>query len=207
MTILPMFPLGSAVLPHVLLPLHVFEERYRALARRLALDPDFGTVLIERGSEVGGGDHRFEHGALVRTIDAEEMPDGRWVVAAIGVQRLRVVRWLDDDPFPQAEVELLEDAPAATEDADRVPELQARLERVLALHREAGGDVPDVDTTLAPDPVVATWQAAALAPVQQLDRQRLLTMDVPGVRLDAVVGLLEDAEELLRSFLSSNGEG
>jgi Lon protease-like protein len=200
MAVLPMFPLGSAVLPHVLLPLHVFEERYRALARHLTAEPDFGTVLIERGHEVGGDDARFTHGTLVRTLDAEELPDGRWVVAAIGVQRLRVVEWLEDDPYPRAEVELLDDRPAASADADRVPELQARLERVLELHQQVGGDLPDVDTTLAPDPVVATWQAAALAPLQQLDRQQLLRIDVPAVRLDRLVSLLDDAELLLQAL-------
>ncbi|MBW3664059.1 MAG: LON peptidase substrate-binding domain-containing protein [Actinobacteria bacterium] len=200
MAVLPMFPLGSTVLPHVLLPLHVFEERYRALARRLSAEPDFGTVLIERGHEVGGGDTRFTHGTLVRTLDAEELPDGRWVVAAVGVQRLRVLEWLDDDPYPRAEIELLEDRPAASEEADRVPQLQARLEQVLDLHRQVGGGVPDVDTTLAPDPVVATWQAAALAPLQQLDRQQLLGIDVPAARLDRVLSLLDDTEQLLQAL-------
>src|SRR3546814_21025825 len=52
---LPMFPLGSAVVPGAGLPLHVFEDRYRALMKDcMAGDREFGVVLIERGSEVGG---------------------------------------------------------------------------------------------------------------------------------------------------------
>ncbi|MET1002223.1 MAG: LON peptidase substrate-binding domain-containing protein, partial [Acidimicrobiia bacterium] len=51
-----MFPLGSVLFPHALLPLHVFEPRYRVMMRHcLEGDKEFGVVLIERGSEVGGG--------------------------------------------------------------------------------------------------------------------------------------------------------
>ena len=54
---MPMFPLGTVLFPHALLPLRVFEPRYREMtARVLREDGEFGVVLIERGSEVGGGD-------------------------------------------------------------------------------------------------------------------------------------------------------
>src|SRR5687767_6923459 len=54
---LPMFPLGTVLFPHMVLPLHVFEPRYRVLTRRcLDGEPMFGVVLIVRGSEVGGDD-------------------------------------------------------------------------------------------------------------------------------------------------------
>ena len=76
--VLPMFPLGSVVLPGVAIPLHVFEPRYRALVMTcLTEDRLFGSVLIERGSEVGGGDVRANTGTLVRLLEAEETPDGR----------------------------------------------------------------------------------------------------------------------------------
>ena len=59
MAVLPMFPLGTVLLPGAVLPLHVFEPRYRQLVQDcLAGEPEFGVVLIERGSEVGGGDQR-----------------------------------------------------------------------------------------------------------------------------------------------------
>ena len=62
-----MFPLGNVLFPHAQLPLHVFEPRYRALAETcLAGDGEFGVVLIERGSEVGGGDTRFSIGTVAR---------------------------------------------------------------------------------------------------------------------------------------------
>ena len=64
-----MFPLGSVLLPGVVMPLHIFEPRYRALARRcLEGDRRFGVVLIERGSEVGGGDVRCGVGTRAEVV-------------------------------------------------------------------------------------------------------------------------------------------
>ena len=109
-----MFPLGTVLFPYGVLPLHVFEPRYRLLTEHcLAGDGCFGVVLIERGSEVGGGDTRFDVGTVARIVRAGQLPDGRYVLATVGIQRLRVRDWLPDDPYPQAEVELL-DEPGGT---------------------------------------------------------------------------------------------
>src|SRR5690606_29548107 len=100
-----MFPLGSVLVPGMVLPLHVFEPRYRALVRDcLAGDGEFGVVLIARGSEVGGGDVRTDAGTLARIVRVDEADDGRFAVVAVGLRRIRVVRWLDDDPYPRAEL-------------------------------------------------------------------------------------------------------
>ena len=66
---MPMFPLGSVLFPSLALPLHVFEPRYRAMTRHLlseGVEPEFGVVLIERGSEVGGEDVRRDVGTVAR---------------------------------------------------------------------------------------------------------------------------------------------
>jgi len=74
-----MFPLGMVLLPTMVVPIHVFEPRYRKMAGDcLAGDREFGVVLIERGSEVGGGDVRTDVGTVARIIEAQEFPDGRW---------------------------------------------------------------------------------------------------------------------------------
>lgn len=110
---LAMFPLGSVLFPTMVLPLHVFEERYRALARDcLAGDREFGVVLIERGSEVGGGDVRTDVGTVARIVEAEEYPDGRFGLVAVGVRRIVVDEWLPDDPYPRADVHDWPDADA-----------------------------------------------------------------------------------------------
>ena len=93
MPVSPMFPLGSVLVPGMILPLHVFEPRYRALVRDCtAGDGEFGVVLIERGSEVGGGDARTDVGTMARIVQADELPDGRFAVGAVGMRRIRVDR-------------------------------------------------------------------------------------------------------------------
>ena len=111
--ILPMFPLGTVLFPYGLLPLHVFEPRYRVMIRHVMDgDHEFGVVLIERGSEVGGGDVRFDTGTIARVVQAAELPDGGYALATVGMSRVRVTRWLPDDPYPHAEVVALADEPA-----------------------------------------------------------------------------------------------
>lgn len=194
---LPMFPLGSALFPYALLPLHVFEPRYRALTEHcLAGDHEFGVVLIERGSEVGGGDTRFDTGTLARIVEAGRLDDGRYVLLAAGVQRLRVVSWLPDDPYPRAEVELLEER-AEDGAGARIPGVERVLRRVLGLRAELGEPVAGVDVELDDDPARASCEAASLAPLGPLDAQRLLAVDEAGERLQRLEELLTEEAEVL----------
>lgn len=199
-----MFPLGSVLFPHALLHLHVFEDRYRALVERcLADDLPFGVVLIERGSEVGGGDVRFPVGTLARIVQAGRFDDGRYALVIAGVQRCRVQEWLDDDPFPQAHVELLADT-ADPDGAVLIPEVTLLLRRVLALHAQLGATVPSEETDLDGDPVRVSFEAAALAPIGPLDAQGLLELDEAGARLARLVDLLADEASVLEFRLSDD---
>ena len=202
-----MFPLGTVLFPYAVLPLHVFEPRYRLMTEHcLAGDASFGVVLIERGSEVGGGDTRFDVGTVARIVRAGRLADGRYVLATVGVRRLRVREWLPDDPYPQAEVELLDDGPADAASAadERCDEVARRLRRVLALRAELGEPVPGVTVELTTDDVArAGYEAAALAPFGPLDAQALLELDDPIHRLARVGELLAEEVRLLEFRLSA----
>ena len=194
-----MFPLGSVLFPHAVLPLHVFEPRYRALsARCLETDREFGVVLIERGSEVGGGDVRFEVGTVARIVQAGKFPDGRYALVAVGTTRLRVQRWLPDDPYPQAEVTVVATEAALDPDVgSRRERLVGTLRRVAGLRAELAEPGPTIDVELDDDAVRAGFEAAALTGFGALDAQRLLELDDPGERLDRIAALLDDETELL----------
>jgi Lon protease-like protein len=202
-TELPMFPLGSVLLPSTAISLHIFEPRYRALARH-CVDGDgrLGVVLIERGSEVGGGDVRFDVGTVGRIAEAVELEDGRWVMAVVGEGRVRVTRWLPDDPYPRAEVvacakDDLTDAGAAQRD-----DLEHVVRRILALRTELGEPASEIPDGLSADAVVATWQAVALAPLGSLDAQRVLETDGAQERLDLVLDLLGEEAAVLAQRLA-----
>lgn len=198
-TVLPMFPLGTVLFPTMVLPLHVFEPRYRALVDDcVAGDGEFGVTLIERGSEVGGGDVRTDVGTVARIVQVERFDDGRFAVAAVGTRRIRVERWLADDPYPRAEVIDWDDvgtAVAALDDAD------ALFRRALALAAELGEAPAPLDVELADDPAVATFQIGALAPIGPLDRQALLATERSDDRVTLLVEQLTDVVELLRARL------
>ena len=198
----PMFPLGSVLFPTRVLPLHVFEPRYRTLtADCLAGDGTFGVVLIERGSEVGGGDVRFPVGTLAHIVQAERFPDGRSAVVAVGARRLRVVEWLVDDPYPRARIELLDDH--ADGDGTRaIAEVRALLREVYSLYARLGAAVDDVDVALDDDPVRASFEAAAASPIGPLDAQALLEVDDAVVRLEQLAERLTDEIRVLEFRLS-----
>jgi Lon protease-like protein len=202
---LPMFPLGTVLFPHAALPLHIFEERYRALAETcLRADGRFGVVLIERGYEVGGGDTRFGVGTVARIVDAARTPDGRYLLATVGTERFRIRKWLDDDPFPRAEIDMIGEPKRVPPRAgERRTEVQRLLGRVLAMSAELGESTARVEAaSLADDPVQASFEAAAVAPIGPLDSQRLLELDDPGERFDALEALLVDAAEVLELRLA-----
>jgi Lon protease-like protein len=207
-----MFPLGSVLLPGGVLPLHVFEPRYRQLVVDLlasdAHDPEFGVTLIERGREVGGGDQRSDVGVVARIVHVDALDDGRYALVAIGTRRIRVNAWLPDDPYPLADVD---DWPDDDPDAPGLAvEVAAAHARVRQAHRMAAefGDAPEqlhalealdaVDVEISDDPLLASYHLVALAPIGPADRYRLLCAPSPAARLDLLDEALDDVEAMLR---------
>ena len=192
-----MFPLGSVLFPQVPLPLRIFEPRYRQMIEDcLAADLTFGVVLIERGHEVGGGDVRSSLGTLATIARAQEHPDGTWTLTAVGTARLRVDRWLDDDPYPVAMVtDIPEDPSTQTLEAELLHADRAvRRALELAVALSPGAD-PDFDAAALPfdaEPTMHLSQLCAVAPVTSYDRQELLACDPDQTRsqVRGLAGLL-----------------
>jgi uncharacterized protein len=201
-----MFPLGSVLLPGAVLPLLVFEPRYRQMVHDLLADdvdaPEFGVVMIERGLEVGGGDVRSTVGTVARVLDMNALPDGRYSVVAVGTERFRVTAWLPDDPYPLADVDPWPDDDRSVIDLDhastRIGELHDRV-RVLNAEVEALGEMaPPPDTEISDDPHLALYHLGSLSPLESIDRHRMLT--APGLteRFAVFAEALDDAAAVLR---------
>ncbi len=205
-----MFPLGSVLLPSVYLPLHVFEDRYQALVQDcLDGSGEFGVVLIERGSEVGGGDTRTPVGTVARIIEAARFDDGRWALGTVGTRRIRVIDWLHDAPYPRAEVEDWDEPPPAAGLSEAITEVVPQLRRVLALRSELGDAVVSATVELSDDPVLASYQAVAVAPIGPADQYALLAAPDAAERTDRLSVMLAEEEEHLGRRLaleSSNPE-
>lgn len=205
---LPMFPLSAVLYPWATLPLHVFEPRYRALAADcLAGDRQFGVVLIDRGSEVGGGDHRVGVGTVAHIVNSSTFDDGRRLLLTRGCDRFRVVEWLEEDPYPVAAVTEIPDVPVtpalSTTDIQRT---ETAVRRCRGLLSELGTALP---MPFEEEPVGGQeeqlWRLCQMAPCGALDSQRLLETDDPRARASLLVDLVEATADDVERLLASGG--
>lgn len=188
MTKLPMFPLGSVLFPYLPLQLQIFEERYLVMLSRILADEpaEFGVVLIERGQEVGGGEHRFGFGTVAQ-ITQLAASDGFVGVLAQGDRRVEVVEWLEEDPYPEA---VIREIPELAWDDDLFPlreEAEKVVRRALALASEFTDQAWSADVELSDDPTAAAWQLAGITPVGPLDQITLLRSNTMEGLLSAVL--------------------
>ncbi len=203
-----MFPLGTVLLPGGVLPLHIFEPRYRQLVADLLADdvnePEFGVTMIERGKETGGGEDRADVGVIARVVEIQALDDGRYALVAVGTRRFRVRSWLPDDPYPLADVD---EWPDDDRDDPRVRELivSARA-RIRDIHRRAfddeersAGDTEpdDAESRISDDPLLATYHLAGIAPLGPADRYRLLCAESPRQRLELLDEALDDVAAMI----------
>lgn len=191
----PMFPLGSVLLPGMPLPLRLFEPRYLAMLDDvLQRDPaDFGVVLIERGHEVGGGDARFDVGCLAQ-VQQVEAGAGGVALVAIGTDRLRVDRWGDDDPYPQAAITVLDELEWSEDHREQLDHAEDVVRSVLAQAAEFVEPRWSSTIELDDDPVTRCWQLCGIALLGPLDQVDLL-------RAESVPALLGTLVEHTRSAL------
>ena len=175
---IPMFPLSLVLFPGQILPLHVFEDRYRTMVEEIIdKDREFGVVLIERGSEIGGGDTRKSVGTLAEIIDSEKSNDGRWLLITKGTKRIETSRWLEDSPYPRAEVSFLDEEEFLSGDTEDWHKIVTHMRRVLAILSELGDDVATVSINISEDPHVGSFQMSSILPITSFDSQKLLEVD------------------------------
>ena len=205
----PMFPLQSALLPGETLPLNIFEPRYARLVQDcMAMpDPAFGVVLISQGLEVGGGDVRSEIGALAHISEYADLGMGQYQLLASVGERIRVVEWLPDDPYPRAVVQAWPDEPGPPVTAERIGEvvdgILGLFGRIIAAR---GGrlrsDALAVDADIADDPSRHIYALAARVPMGQADRYAVLAAPTLAARVDALTDAIETVTAMVDFQLS-----
>ena len=193
-----MFPLGSVLFPAMPTALRIFEERYMVmLSTVLQEEPArFGIVLIERGSEVGGGEHRFPIGTIAE-ISQMEASEGFIGIIARGGRRIEVVDWLPDDPYPRADVREVPDLEWREELRPLFAEAEQLVRRTLAQASEFVEQQWSADIELADDPHDALWQLASIAPLGPLDQVKLLRATDPEQLLRDLIEATTGAAEMI----------
>lgn len=223
---LPHVPLHVVLFPHLPLPLHIFEERYRAMIRDVVADGSlyggrFVVSMITQGSEVGADPARQPLSARVGTIvevrHAERFADGRWGLLAVGLARAMVQSVERSDPYPVAEVDQLSEEqgdPAAT--ATLLPQVQDALDAYLETVKryvasaasvghepgEIGRVTGSLDEVLKPirlpdDPLAASYAVGGMLQIELTRKQQLLELPDGARRLAAELQLLRREARLL----------
>jgi uncharacterized protein len=217
---LPYFPLHTVLFPHLPLPLHIFEERYRAMAADLVGEASpyggrFVVSMITNGAEVGGDAAAQVIGTICEVHTAEQFPDGRWMLIAVGVARARLGAVDRSGPYSVVEAEEIGDPIGDSAEA-LVPRVQEALDAYLATVKRfvartaSGGDqaqeIRDVTATLdevlkpirlPEDPIAASYAVGGVLQVELSRKQQLLEQPDAAGRLRAELELLRRETRLL----------
>jgi uncharacterized protein len=212
--LLPLFPLSTVLFPGMRLPLHLFEDRYRALAAHLRAQPEperrFGVIAIRKGREVGadGITALYDVGCVTTVRQLAEHPDGRFDLGTVGTDRFRLLRLDDSLPYFQAEVELLseaeahgEPAPGPDAEAFAVRRVQEGFRGYLNALADRGGGVISV-TDLPDEPVLLSYVVGAAMIIDLPERQSLLAAPSALDRLRLERSLLVRETGMLRATTS-----
>ncbi len=203
--VLPMFPLSSVLFPAMPLTLRIFEERYlKLLGDLMASDnPEFGVVLVARGSEIGGGDNRVSVGTVASVTEIGTT--GEFLgLEAHGSRRFLVHDWLPDDPYPIAEIEYL---PDLIWDDSHMParvHLESAVRELLTVASEFGTLLFGPDIRLSDDPIDAVWQLSGILPVGELDRFDMLCSQSVEELMSRAYAITTAADAELRAMMSND---
>jgi uncharacterized protein len=207
-TTLPLFPLGSVLYPGLVLPLHIFEERYRQLVADLLDQPEpreIGVIAIRHGRETGieGVSALYDTGctAVLRQVEAYE--DGRFDLMTVGARRFTLVSLGDEAPYFSGGVEFLpDDLGEAAEAAVAVPAVQQSFRSYLDILAERGGAQITV-TELPDEPLLLSYLVAAAIVVDLPVKQQLLEEPDAHRRLVAERRVLAREMQMLRSLTAT----
>jgi uncharacterized protein len=209
---LPLFPLGTVLYPGLLLPLHIFEERYRQLVRDLLAGPEpgqFGVVAIRKGRETGadGVSALYEIGCIAALRQVREHSDGRFDLVTAGTQRFRLMSLEHGRPYLQGQVDLLaEDTGDEAAAAAAVQAVQRAFgDYLVALAARGAGEVTIPE--LPDEPIALSYLVAASMAVDLPVRQALLAEPDALRRLQAERELLARETAMLRTFTSAPAPG
>lgn len=202
---LPLFPLGTVLYPGLVLPLHIFEDRYKQLIRDL-LDQEeprrFGVIAIREGRETGIGGVAALHdvGCIATLRDVTEAGDGQYDIVTVGTDRFKLHGLDDSLPYLRGDIEVLGE-PAGDEAAAAVAAgaVQRGFRGYLTVLADRGSatiSVPD----LPDEPILLSYLVAASMIIDLNDRQGLLAQPDAVRRLSAERVLLARETAILREF-------
>ena len=202
-TQLPLFPLGTVLFPGMVLPLHIFEQRYRTMmARRMNEDPMFGVVLTRSGREVGEEPEIFDIGTAASLVEALRYDDGRFDIAVRGGRRFNVVGGNWDEGYFTGTIEWLRDPDQVSWGGEEVTRLANHVRHAFDAYLDAferAASVRVERAELGNDSIEIAYAICSMMPFDTHKRQHLLEAPVPERLLEDLLAMLRRERELLVS--------
>jgi ATP-dependent Lon protease len=189
---IPLFPLPNLVLfPHIVVPLHIFEERYKSMINGCIDSGEvFGLVLLRAGADEESEETIHRVGVTARIVEVERLDEGRMNILCEGEQRFRIYRFTQQTPFWRGAVDIIEDDERNATEAlyEQVAELYRSvvdLSAKLSGSQEAELVLPDSSTDLS-------YMVSYVLDIESEDKQKLLEMDSTAERLRMLLAHLTD---------------
>lgn len=213
--VVPLFPLDSVLFPDMLMPLHIFEPRYRLLVRRcIETETPFGVVLIQEGEEVGPAAVPHRVGTLASIVAHAPLPDGRSLITVQGGRRFEIDEVVADaEPYLLGHVRYVGDPPEETARTLANSVAEAYADYVVGVVAATGGvrrEVPVVEEIRTGSPCDVSFRVAAGLAIEDDERQMLLEITTARERLVREREILARECALLSEMLvrmRARGEG
>lgn len=195
---LPLFPLPLVLLPNELLPLHIFEDRYRRMLRDVERERSFfGIVLSEPDSPFAGKPPVGSVGCVAEVRESELLPDGRSNIVTLGLIRFKLLDIVESgEPYLVGDVEYFEDESEEAEQLEPLSEevflLFERMAKAAFTISGGRGRVPEIQRT---DPESLSFLITAAFNFDNAKKYSLLEMTSTSARLLELKGLLTKAVE------------
>jgi len=202
---IPLFPLPLVLFPQVVVPLHIFEERYRLMINRCIEESStFGIVLIPPGTSVESESTIRVVGVTARVIQFDRIEDGRINIMAAGETRFRILQFNGNNPYWTANVEFFED------DRESEEALQESYNDVVRLYRELhqlvaqlrGMSIVDDEIKIPVSPATLSHMVGFVLDLDMESKQALLEMTSIEGRLKTLTVHLEEATQRLNAEVS-----
>lgn len=190
----PLFPLDLVLFPQMVVPLHVFEPRYRAMVQRCLRDNlPFGIVLMAGTNPQTGGVETAQVGCLARIVESEALDEGRFNIQIVGGERFRLLDAHDNQPYRSGLIEYLTDEPASVGNWQPLVEsVTEALKDYLTLQLERAGKRVS-GFRLPEDPELLSFTASCVLPIANTDKQTFLELTDTPARLLAARDILRRA--------------
>jgi len=190
---IPLFPLPNLVLfPNIIVPLHIFEERYKLMINGcIDRDEVFGLVLLRNGAEQESEDAIHRVGVTARVTEVERLDDGRMNILCEGETRFRILRFVQQTPFWKGSVQFFEEDVAHHGAEALYDQVAALYRQVAELGAKMSGS-PQTELALPESPADLSFMVAYVLDIDSEEKQRMLEMTSSAERLQVLITHLNE---------------